>query len=157
MNKGVYLPGGPDVGVDDVVEVLVDSVQQPQEELLRVVLGVALELQGALGHHVLQRDKHNAARWTAGRTQTGGLVMKYSARPTGMLISAIRKVSGDAARRAEKLLKTPEADNRRLEVTDSEVKSLETTAGRESPLRLIQGQDMRGQRPGRLPVSRDAP
>lgn len=40
-----------------MVEVFVDSIQQPEEELLGVVLGVALELQGALRHHILQRDK----------------------------------------------------------------------------------------------------
>lgn len=40
-----------------MVEVFVNSIQQPEEELLGIVLGVTLELQGALGHHILQRGK----------------------------------------------------------------------------------------------------
>lgn len=53
----VYLPGGSDVRMDDVVQVFMDSIQQPEQELLRVMLGVSLELQGALGHHILQQEK----------------------------------------------------------------------------------------------------
>lgn len=40
--------------MDNVVEVFVNSIQQPQEELLGIVLGVAPELKGALRHHILQ-------------------------------------------------------------------------------------------------------
>lgn len=40
--------------MDDLVEVFMDSVQQPEEEFLGVVLGVSSELKGALRHHVLQ-------------------------------------------------------------------------------------------------------
>lgn len=43
-----------DIGVNDVVKVFVNSIQQPEEELLGVVLGVPFKLNGALGHHVLQ-------------------------------------------------------------------------------------------------------
>lgn len=43
-----------DIGVNDVVKVFVNSIQQPEEELLGVVLGVSFKLNGALGHHVLQ-------------------------------------------------------------------------------------------------------
>lgn len=43
-----------DIGVNDVVEVFVNSIQQPEEELLGIVLGVPFKLNGALGHHVLQ-------------------------------------------------------------------------------------------------------
>lgn len=50
----VYLPGGSAVRVDNLVEVFMDSVEQPEEEFLGVVLGITLELQGALRHHILQ-------------------------------------------------------------------------------------------------------
>lgn len=53
-----YLPGRSDVRVDNVVEVFMDSVQQPEEELLGIMLGVTLELKGAPRHHILQWDKH---------------------------------------------------------------------------------------------------
>lgn len=45
-----HLDGGSAVGV----QVLVNPVQQPQQELLGVVLSVAFELGGVLGHSVLQ-------------------------------------------------------------------------------------------------------
>ena len=45
--------------MDDVVEVLVNAIQQPQQELLGVVLGVATELQGALRHHVLKDNRRS--------------------------------------------------------------------------------------------------
>lgn len=45
---------GWSVGVDDLVEVFVHSVEQPEQELLGIVLGVSSELKGALRHHVLQ-------------------------------------------------------------------------------------------------------
>lgn len=50
----MYLPWRPDVWVSDMVEVLVNSIQQPEEEFLGIVLGVPLELESALGHHILQ-------------------------------------------------------------------------------------------------------
>lgn len=40
--------------MSDMVEVLVNSIQQPEEEFLGIVLGVPLELESALGHHILQ-------------------------------------------------------------------------------------------------------
>lgn len=58
----LYLPGGPDVRVGDMVEVFVNSVQQPEEELLGVVLGVALELEGALRHHILRDGTQGCKR-----------------------------------------------------------------------------------------------
>lgn len=48
-----YLPVRSDVRVSDVVEVFVNSIQQPEEEFLGIVLGVPLELQSTPGHHVL--------------------------------------------------------------------------------------------------------
>lgn len=48
-----YLPVRSDVRVSDVVEVFVNSIQQPEEEFLGIVLGVPLELESAPGHHVL--------------------------------------------------------------------------------------------------------
>lgn len=134
-----------------MVEVFVNSIQQPEEELLRVVLGVALELQGALGHHVLQRDKHNTAQVDC--SSNTDFIMKYSARLTRMLISAIRKVSRDAARRAEKLLKT-----RRQIIDDltSLSRCWRRQQGESHLYGLSQGQarsrEVRGLRPGRLPV-----
>lgn len=46
--------GWPADGADGV-EVLVHSVQQPQQELLGVVLSVPFKLRGVFGHRVLQR------------------------------------------------------------------------------------------------------
>lgn len=43
-----YLDGRPAAGVDDVVEVLVNPVQKPEEELLGIVLRITLKLEGAL-------------------------------------------------------------------------------------------------------------
>lgn len=43
-----------DIWVNDVVEVFVNSIQQPEEEFLGVMLGVTFKLNGALWHHVLQ-------------------------------------------------------------------------------------------------------
>lgn len=40
--------------MSDMVEVFVNSIQQPEEEFLGIVLGVPLELESALGHHILQ-------------------------------------------------------------------------------------------------------
>lgn len=40
-----------------MVEVFVNSIQQPEEEFLGIVLGVTLELKSALGNHILQQDK----------------------------------------------------------------------------------------------------
>lgn len=51
----VYLPGGSALREDDMVEVFVNSVQQPKEEFLGVVLGVTSELKGTLGHNVLRQ------------------------------------------------------------------------------------------------------
>lgn len=48
-----YLPVRSDVRVSDVVEVFVNSIQQPEQEFLGIVLGVPLELERAPGHHVL--------------------------------------------------------------------------------------------------------
>lgn len=45
---GVYLPGGSAVKGDDLVEVFVNSIEQPEEEFLGVVLGVSPELKGTL-------------------------------------------------------------------------------------------------------------
>lgn len=49
-----YLPGGAALRVDNIIEVFVNSVQQPEEEFLGIVLGVPLELKGALRHHILE-------------------------------------------------------------------------------------------------------
>lgn len=43
-----------DVWVNDVVKVFVNSIQQPEEEFLGIMLGVSFKLNGALRHHVLQ-------------------------------------------------------------------------------------------------------
>lgn len=43
-----------DIWVNDVVKVFVNSIQQPEEEFLGIVLGVTFKLNGTLGHHVLQ-------------------------------------------------------------------------------------------------------
>ena len=51
----VYLSGGSDVRVDDLIEVFMNSVKQPEEEFLGIVLGVTFELKGALRHHILQQ------------------------------------------------------------------------------------------------------
>lgn len=59
----VYLPRRSDFRVDNMVEVFMNSIQQPEEEFLGIVLGVPLELKGALRHHVLQQI-------TAGQTKT---------------------------------------------------------------------------------------
>lgn len=64
-----YLPWRSDVRVDDMVEVFMNSVQQPEEELLGIVLGVTLELKGAPRHHILQRDKHTALKVDCPETQ----------------------------------------------------------------------------------------
>lgn len=40
--------------MNDVVEVFMNSIQQPEEKFLGVVLGVTLELKGALRHHILR-------------------------------------------------------------------------------------------------------
>jgi len=51
-----HLYSRPAVGVDGV-EVLVHSVQQPQQELLSIVLSVPFELGGILRHGILQTNK----------------------------------------------------------------------------------------------------
>lgn len=51
----LYLPWRSTLWVDDVVQVFMNSIQQPEEEFLGVVLGVTPELEGALGHHILQQ------------------------------------------------------------------------------------------------------
>lgn len=58
--------GWPADGADGV-EVLVHSVQQPQQELLGVVLSVPFKLRGVFGHRVLQR--------AFGITQINGILM----------------------------------------------------------------------------------
>lgn len=55
LTVSVYLPGGSALRVDDVIEVFMNSVQQPEEEFLGIVLGVTPELKGTLGHHILQQ------------------------------------------------------------------------------------------------------
>lgn len=67
----MYLPRGSALRVDNVVEVLMDSIQQPQEEFLGVVLGIASELKGALRHHVLQHNtgQHKQFCWTVSKTE----------------------------------------------------------------------------------------
>lgn len=55
----VYLSRRSDIRVDDMVEVFMNSIQQPEEELLGIVLGVTLELKGTLRDHVLQHDKQD--------------------------------------------------------------------------------------------------
>lgn len=49
----VYLLGGSGLGLDQMVQVFVDPVQEPEEELLGVVLGRPAELERTLRHHVL--------------------------------------------------------------------------------------------------------
>lgn len=43
-----------DIWVNDVVKVFVNSIQQPEEEFLGIMLGVTFKLNGTLRHHVLQ-------------------------------------------------------------------------------------------------------
>lgn len=43
-----------DIWVNNVVKVFVNSIQQPEEEFLGIMLGVTFKLNGALRHHVLQ-------------------------------------------------------------------------------------------------------
>ena len=38
-----------------MIEVFMNSVQQPKEEFLGIMLGVTPELKGTLGHHILQQ------------------------------------------------------------------------------------------------------
>ena len=45
--------------MDQMVQVFMDSVQQPEEELLGVVLGRPAELEGALRHHILSHRKQD--------------------------------------------------------------------------------------------------
>ncbi len=59
-----------------MVEVLVNSIQQPEEEFLGVMLGVPLELKGALGHHILQQKP-------AGQTN---LRFKFTSQKTEMIL-----------------------------------------------------------------------
>lgn len=55
----IYLPWRSALRVDDVVEVFMNSIQQPEEKFLGIVLGVTLELKGALWHHILQQIRKN--------------------------------------------------------------------------------------------------
>lgn len=50
-----------DIWVNDVVEVFVNPIQQPEEEFLGVMLGVTFKLNGALWHHVLQETRKTAS------------------------------------------------------------------------------------------------
>lgn len=50
----------------DRVDVLVHSVQQPQQELLGVVLSVPFELQGVLRHGVLKQMDHKSQNASPG-------------------------------------------------------------------------------------------
>lgn len=52
----IHLNRRPDVGVD-CVEILVHSVQQPQQKLLSVVLSVPFKLHGVFWHDTLQRNQ----------------------------------------------------------------------------------------------------
>lgn len=46
-----------DIRMNDMVEVFVYSVQQPEQEFLGIMLGVTFELKGALRHHILQHKR----------------------------------------------------------------------------------------------------
>lgn len=93
-----------------MVQVFMNSIQQPEKEFLGIMLGVTLELKGALRNHILQQT-------TAGQTSYGlsGLflkqkwfcnavsavsvfchIIKYSVCLTRTMISTILKVSRGA-------------------------------------------------------------
>lgn len=64
--RSTDLDGGPAAGVNKYVEVLMHAVEQPEEELLCVMLGITSELRSTLGHDVLQKAKWNrqqGKRW----------------------------------------------------------------------------------------------
>ena len=78
-----------------MVEVFMNPIQQPEEEFLGVVLRVTLELQGALGHHILQRHKQITVHVNEMiSVDITACIINYSARLTRMtMISTIGKVS----------------------------------------------------------------
>ena len=104
----IYLPRRSDVRVHDMIEVFVNSVQQPKEELLGVVLGVTSELKGHSWTQHSAAQKKNTNQISAHRSETTETIshgaaeafsrhrpiIKYSVRLTGMTISTILKVSG---------------------------------------------------------------
>lgn len=46
-----------------MIQVFVNSIQQPEEEFLRVMLGVTSELKGTPGHHILKQNKLIVCWW----------------------------------------------------------------------------------------------
>lgn len=52
-----YLEWRHTAGIHHVVQILMDSVEQPKQELLGIVLGVPTVLHRILGHDVLQRGE----------------------------------------------------------------------------------------------------
>ena len=55
----VYLLGQSGLRLDQMVEVFMDSIQEPEEELLGVMLGCPAELEGTLRHHILSHRKQD--------------------------------------------------------------------------------------------------
>lgn len=57
LSKTPHLERRHPTVVHHIVQILVDSVEEPQQELLRIVLGIPTVLHGVLGHNVLQREE----------------------------------------------------------------------------------------------------
>lgn len=56
-SRAPHLEGRHATVLHCVVQIFVDSVEQPEQELLRIVLGVPTVLHGVLGHDVLRRNR----------------------------------------------------------------------------------------------------